>query len=422
MTGTATTNKARSTKRAAKNDAIVAGSSVMTRRWRGQQLIAFVGCVAVLVSCGGTGPTAATSVPTTPAAVGSLDSAQAVDVMKAYADIAWKSYSAALAGAQRMQQAVQVLVDQPDQANLDAARKAWLAARPDYLHTEGFRFSGGPIDSGDVNVEGFINAWPVDEVFIDVILADSDPLTPSTLRQNNERGGERNISTGWHALEYLLWGVDSVPMGPGDRPVSDFVGTELARTRLRTYLATTADMLVDDLDAVAAQWDPASGVYRSTFVQQAPSVAIKAAFTGIGTLSGGELFGQRMAVPYETKDQEEEHSCFSDNTTADHIGDVQSIRRIYLGLGPDETPVGPSLSTLVAAVNPSADAVVRDALERALRAVEAIPNPFDQAIQGSDSAPGRVAIRAALDAVSSLTTSLTLAGQALGVEFGIDVP
>jgi putative iron-regulated protein len=341
--------------------------------------------------------------------------------LKNVATLASSLYSSALDGAVSMQGAVHAFLDQPDETTLAAARTAWLDSRPAYLHTEGFRFSSGPIDGTDENLEGFINAWPLDESFIDSILAGADPITADLLHADNEKGGEKNISTGYHAVEYLLWGEDTSADGPGTRPATDFDDVP-ANTRIRTYLSVVTDLLVDDFGKVVSQWDPAGGAYAASFVGLEPAEGLRRVLTGLGTLSGGELFGQRMTVPYDTKDQEDEHSCFSDNTTEDHKGDVQSIRHIYLGLGADDQPVPGSLSELVAAVDPASDQRIRAALDNAVTATEAIPRPFDQAILGADTAPGRVAIKKALDAVIEITDSLVVAAQELGVQIGTDVP
>ena len=108
----------------------------------------------------------------------------------------------------------------------------------------------------------------------------------------------------------------------------------------------------------------------------------------MGALSQGELAGERIAVAYDTKDQEDEHSCFSDNTTVDIVGNTIGIRMIYTGEydGVD----GPSLSEAVAEVDPEADAALREQLDANVALAEALEAPFDQLILGEDDAPGRV--------------------------------
>ena len=53
--------------------------------------------------------------------------------------------------------------------------------------------------------------------------------------------------------------------------------------------------------------------------------------TGLGSLSYGELAGERMKLGLMIHDPEEEHDCFSDNTHASHFFDALGIRNVYLG-------------------------------------------------------------------------------------------
>jgi putative iron-regulated protein len=377
--------------------------------------------LASAAGCGGSSTKAAPSVTavapvTSPKAVTTLGPA----VIATTAEVIGQHYDEAVAAATGFKSAIDSFLSSPTDATLAAARTSWTQARVPYVRTEAYRFSNGPIDSGD-NVEGFINAWPLDEAYVDVLIAAPDPITPESLRAANERGGERNISTGWHAIEYLLWGVDNSPTGPGDRPASDFDPAAEATKRRREYLRVTTDMLVADLTSVAAEWK-ADGPYRSSFVKIEQREALRRLMTGLGTLSGGELFGQRIAVPFETKDKEEEHSCFSDTTTQDMQSDVEGIRRTYLGIGVNGQPVGPSLSDLVKSVDPALDERVRSAVDAAVAAVGQIPSPFDQAFLGADTAPGRVAIQAALNAIQTQTEAFVAASEALGLQIATEVP
>ncbi len=53
--------------------------------------------------------------------------------------------------------------------------------------------------------------------------------------------------------------------------------------------------------------------------------------TGLGSLSYGELAGERIKLGLMIHDPEEEHDCFSDNTHASHFFDALGIRNVYLG-------------------------------------------------------------------------------------------
>jgi putative iron-regulated protein len=243
-------------------------------------------------------------------------------------------------------------------------------------------------------------------------------ITTQVLTETNESGGEKNISTGWHAVEFLLWGQDNNPSGPGARPVTDYTsGTNAARRA--DYLRLTTDLLIADLTSVRDQWAPGTGAYRKKFVAN-PKQAITNALRGMGALSAGELAGERMSVAYETKDQEDEHSCFSDNTNADIVGDLVGIRRVYLADHPAVSG-GTSISDLVAKVNPQLDTKLRGQLDQSIALSRAFPMPFEQMIQGSDSAPGRVALMNTINAIQDQGDSIAQVAKQFQVKITLEV-
>ena len=155
-------------------------------------------------------------------------SAQAVDaaaVSRHYAALVQASYEDTFGAAQALQQAVTVFTAAPSAEGLAAARQAWLAAREWYGQTEAFRFYAGPIDD-DKGPEGRLNSWPLDESYVDYVKGKPASgfindrkvvISKANLMRLNERGGEENIAAGWHAIEFLLWGQDMDPNGPGNR-------------------------------------------------------------------------------------------------------------------------------------------------------------------------------------------------------------
>lgn len=351
------------------------------------------------------------------------------DVIDNYAAILYANYSDALAGAERLAAAIDELVANPQQVTLDAAKAAWLASRPAYLQTEMARFYEGPIDNEDSGPEGQINAWPLDESYVDYVEGNSGAgvinmvgefpdLSKELIAGLNEQGSETNIASGYHAIEFLLWGQDGNDDGPGNRPYTDYVtdgsGTAANQDRRGTYLKLVAELLVDDLRSVTIQWAPASDNFRAEFVSQDPKVALGQIMTGIGTLSGFELSNERMAVALETQDQEDEHSCFSDNTHVDHRNDQLGIQNAYLGrYGSID---GPGLHDLLLAVNPTLAAELEAAIQETIDRIHGIPVPFDQAVQGADTEPGRQAIIASVEALRAQTSLIEDAALALGVD------
>jgi putative iron-regulated protein len=349
-------------------------------------------------------------------------------VATTYADLVDASYEAAIASATEMQTAIAAFLADPTEATLGAAKDAWLAARDDYGPTEAFRLYDGPIDAPETGPEGQINAWPLDEAYIDYVkddptagiinnVTDFPEITVDALTAANEEGGEANISTGWHAIEFLLWGQDLDPTGPGARPVTDYTTAENADRR-GEYLTLLAQLLIDDLNFVNDQWKPDTGTYRTDFLGD-PAGAITKMFRGIGALSSGELAGERMNVAFETKDQEDEHSCFSDNTNADVRNNVAGIRMVYLAEFPGIT--GPSLSSLVAAVDPALDTKIKTELDTSVELASNFPATFEQMIQADSTDPANQAFLAAIESIEGQGDDLAAAAAALGISISIEV-
>jgi len=350
-----------------------------------------------------------------------------------YARVVEASYADTLAAAEAMQADIAAFVAAPSERGLDTARKSWLVAREQYGVTEVFRFYGGPIDAEPDNLEGQINSWPLDEVYIDYVEGDPDggiindlarypTLDVALLLDLNGAGGEDDISTGWHAIEFLLWGQDLRADGPGDRPYTDFLSgpdaTAANQDRRAQYLQLVTDLLIDDLQVLTDAW--ADGApYRAEFLAADPKESLTRILLGMGSLSGAELSGERMGVAFNTREQEDEHSCFSDNTHRDVYTNALGIEDVYLGRHASLS--GASLSAVVAEIDPALDETLRTQLRASVDAMAAIPPPFDQAIQAPDGSPARQSVADAIAALKAQTASIAEVAAALEISLNLEM-
>ncbi|MGE0868554.1 MAG: imelysin family protein [Kofleriaceae bacterium] len=347
-----------------------------------------------------------------------------------YVQIVRASYADSIAKASSLKTAIDAYVQSPSQATLDAARVAWLAAREPYGQTEAYRFYDGPIDNPDTGPEGRVNAWPLDEAFIDYVIGNDTSgiindtggfptLDKMVIADQNENGGEKNIATGYHAIEFLLWGQDTDPSGPGARPYTDYVtgggGTAANQDRRGQYLTIVTDLLVEDLQSVAAQWAEGGNNYASQMIAAEPNEALRRILQGMGSLSGAELSGERMTTAIDNRDQEDEHSCFSDNTHRDLYNNALGIQNVYLGSYGSVS--GGGLSALVKELDPDLDTKMRDQLAASIAAIQAIPVPFDQAIM--DEAGRAKALEAVRALQSQTETTVEIATQ-LGIQINLE--
>lgn len=261
---------------------------------------------------------------------------------EAYVQTAFADYSAATAGAVKVQAAITSFLQNPTDDSMNTVKSTWTEARKIYSQTEIYRFYGGPIDDED-GPEGLLNAWPLDEVYIDFVkgapnagiindLVTYPEITKDLLVSLNEKDGEKNIATGWHAIEFLLWGQDFNNAGPGTRPVSDFViGVGKNSDRRRAYLQFASELLVDHLGSVTQQWNVQDAdSYANTFLALPEQEAVSAAFTSLTSMSGDELAIERMFVALDGQAQEDEHSCFSDTTNNDVFYNYLGVKNQWI--------------------------------------------------------------------------------------------
>jgi putative iron-regulated protein len=351
----------------------------------------------------------------------------AADVVRHHAALVHANYEDTLAAARRLQQAAAALAAAPSADTLAAARKAWLDAREWYGQTEAFRFYGGPIDD-DKGPEGRITAWPMDEAYVDAVKGKPNAglinnrkaaITKKSLSAANERGGEENIATGWHAIEFLLWGQDQRADGAGERGADDFVdGKAPNADRRRQYLTVVTELLVDDLSSLVRAWAPgAKNNYRARF-ERGGTESLRKMLVGLGSLSRGELAGERIEVALASQDQEDEHSCFSDNTHRDVVTNALGIENVWLGRFKridGSVLQGASLRDLVAVK----DAALADKASQQIRAsivaAEAVQAPFDREIVGAADAPGRVRLQKVVASLTQQSKDLVAAANAIGI-------
>lgn len=348
-------------------------------------------------------------------------------VVHHYASLVHATYEDTLNAAKKLQSAINVFLANPSPATQQAAQHAWRDAREFYGQSEAFRFYGGPIDDNN-GVEGRLNAWPMDESFVDKVEGNDNAglindrtfaITKESIAGQNERDGEENIATGYHAIEFLLWGQDLSETGPGERDFNDFVdGKAPNADRRRQYLSTVTELLIDDLTTLVKAWRPGSKLnYRARFETEGQE-ALRKIFVGLGSLSRGELAGERLEVALHSQDQEDEHSCFSDNTHRDAVTDALGIENVWLGRyqRADGTLVqGLSLRDLVATKDAALAQRTSAQIAQSVTYANAIQPPFDREIIGTKDAPGRQRIQATVNSLVQQSKDLVAAANAIGI-------
>jgi putative iron-regulated protein len=355
------------------------------------KLAACITSASLLMACGGGSSSSSSD------SLFNLDKAQLV--INTNADIAYAAYTDSVNTAVDLKTALAALEATPTDATLEAAKTAWLVSREPYGQTEVYRFRESPIDvlNGEDGPEVSLNAWPLGEALIDYVetntsdfgddqvgvtandvgingngaisaaYAQADQtdniignslvtINATLLESTLSADDEHDVISGYHAIEFLLWGQDlnttdqtttdgtdrdeavNTTASGGQRPLSDFVSAATGDTaeRRHQFLEVVVDKLIEDLEAVQAEWaEGDDSNYRADFTTITDEADAKQKLTeiltGMGTLSEGELAGERMQIAFSSNSQEDEHSCFSDNTHRDIWLNAEGVSNSFYG-------------------------------------------------------------------------------------------
>lgn len=385
-------------------------------------------------------------------------------VVKHYADLVHTVYSDSLTTAETLKTAIDAFLATPSEDTLNAAKTAWKAARIPYQQSEAFRFGNAAVDDW----EGKVNAWPLDEGLIDYVATqsyiheegnpaassnvigslalkigtetiDANHITPALLEKLHEIGGsEANVATGYHAIEFLLWGQDlhGTNAGAGERPYSDYLQNAnctsgagnkvdvLICQRRAAYLQAATQLLIQDLTDITQQW-AAKGSARQALLSVDSSEGLRRVLFGMGSLSLGELAGERMKVALVANSTEDEHDCFSDNTHYSHFYNGQGIKNVYTGTfttSQGKNIKGASLADLVAAQSPDLNKKMLAAFENSMTKLSAMVDAaekqsihFDQLIAAGNN-DGKQMVQAAIDALVAQTKVIEEVAKTVGVD------
>ena len=365
-------------------------------------------------------------------------------VLTTYSDIALAGYEDSLITARGLDAAIDALIADPTEATLNAAKAAWILAREPYQKTEPYRFGNAIVDDW----EGRVNAWPLDEGMIDYVDAsygsesdenglytvnvianpeimvngakvDASEITPTLIAEvlHEGEGVEANVATGYHAIEFLLWGQDLNGTGPGAgaRKATDFDTANCTNgncDRRGDYLKAASTLLIADLEEMVGNWT-ADGAARAALMAD-EGAGLTAILTGLGSLSYGELAGERMKLGLLLNDPEEEHDCFADNTHNSHYFNQVGMVTIYTGVYrrlDGSIVAGASIGDLIAKRDAGVAEEIGGKLSVTLAAMSAMKaraesiEAYDQMI-GEGNREGNAVVQAAIDGLVDQSRSI----------------
>jgi putative iron-regulated protein len=181
---------------------------------------------------------------------------------------------------EKFQSSIATLTDQTNIENLNLSKQAWLNAHSAYELTTLHRYYAtqlmGEQDSLVLmQLQYQINHWPIVPGYIDYVDGYPDSgivhdinvnLNADSLREQHGFFDVSEVTLGFHAIEFLLWGYDADSVA---RPATDFDAVleltpkeiesgytleQLSNNRRRLFLSVVVDTLVKDFLALQSLW------------------------------------------------------------------------------------------------------------------------------------------------------------------------
>ncbi|MGV2829749.1 imelysin family protein [Myxosarcina sp. GI1(2024)] len=312
------------------------------------------------------------------------------------------TYQQLVRKSSELEQAVETFTNNPTDRNLEQARETWLKSRHPWEQSEAFAF--GPADS--LGYDGDLDDWPVNQTDVAAVLNSDESLTLDYVE---------NLQTtqkGFHTIELLLFGTDN------DKVVADFTDRELELLEVLTaaFHQSAVELATSWSEGVAG-YPPYREVLATAGDSSNPAyptvnAAVEEIVQGIiGCLD--EVANVKIGEPLETGSTEGFESRFSHSSLSDFKNNLHSVKNAYLGRISATSAVQSSLSDLVAANNPQLDSRVKQELEAAMSALEAIPEPVETNFTDAETAAKMKAAQAEI-----LTLFSTMEEQVLPIVRG----
>ncbi|MDA0687213.1 MAG: hypothetical protein O2948_01105 [Proteobacteria bacterium] len=185
---------------------------------------------------------------------------------------------------------VETFLQEPSEERLNALRDSWLEVHNSYEATAIHRFFADEVlDEQQAlilfDLQYQLDHWPILPGYIDyvgdypesgIVNDMTVPLETVVLREKHGEFDISEASTGFHVLEFMLWGENGD--GSGLRPYSDYLAAttlsaqqradglqlfELSPNRRRDFLTLNAALLEDDFQALVNAWSANSVNYRA---------------------------------------------------------------------------------------------------------------------------------------------------------------
>ncbi|WP_460803761.1 imelysin family protein [Microbulbifer agarilyticus] len=214
------------------------------------------------------------------------------EAANAYSAEYWQAGQAqvidAQAAAQALDRAVTQLLMAPTADHLESAKLAWLDAHREFSAALPFikvAFAPSPLQQQGQDLLMALNSWPVQAGYLDTVPGYSTSgivndtaieLTLANLRKQHRLTAHEEASTGFHALEIMLWGPT------GERSAEQFAAASggeepkaQASNRRRELTRLITQGISEDMSQLANRWPVTANDLSRYYLAREPVVRLQ---------------------------------------------------------------------------------------------------------------------------------------------------
>lgn len=329
-------------------------------------------------------------------------------VVDNYADaVVLPTYKALMEKNSALYDAVAALCASPSDKAFEKAADAWLAAREPWEKSEAFLF--GPVDA--LGLDPNMDSWPLDQAGIEQILSSGD-WGALEWTDDSEAEAAQGVR-GFHTLEYLLF-KDGEARTIND---ADYLA---APESWCNYMKAVANLLKKDATDLYEAWalsyegnDAYATIFKNHNNSTYPTAlaCVEEIIDGCITIAD-EVGNAKIGDPYNlymsgqtTQALYAVESWYSWHSKDDYTNNIYSVRNAYYG-SLTTTVAANSIAAIVAKNNPTLDREVKAAIKAAENAIQAIPTPFRNHINSSESEAAMEACADLVDVLERLKSEI----------------
>ena len=308
-----------------------------------------------------------------------------VKAVETYGRIVEASFLNSLLRAIELRKHAKLLVTKPTLENHILAKISWVQARLPYLQSEAlFPYADSAAS---------INKWPINPGYVDYV--DGNPasgiisnpnqfpdLSPEVLEQLNSKDG---IATGYHVIEFLLWGEAPAGSDRGKRTHNDYDAAKGNKAvRRGTFLVSCCDHLIRKLAEQLADWKSgAPENARAKYEKLSTEDALEKMFSGIASFAARHPDISKPTGTKNITDQYGANAKFSGLGYIDLIHNAAGIANIatgaYVGIDGKIKVQGVGLIEMAEQVSPVRSERLRHYVNASIRSVKVLNASLNRA-------------------------------------------